>query len=413
MPSEKSWHAARLIPTSGIKGPDEQEWRATSALLAVMTAVKELSRALLRPLGAPSGATETFIEVPFDLGERRATPDGLIRVMRGQKTWTALVEVKTGRNILQSEQLECYLDVAKEQGFDAVITISNEIPAISGTHPTAIDKRKTKKVSLHHWPWSEILTEAILQKEHRGIDDPEQAWILGELIRYLEHPKSGALEFEDMGPSWVAIRDSVVAGTFRSSNRGASEVVNRFDALLRFTGLRLGRRLGTDVTTVVSRREATDPALRASALLQQLTESGRLTGAIRVPDTVAPIVAAELLREVRNNPALLVPDPKKELKSFRVAQLFKLGSKGSNGRGSFIESVTSAVDRFYEDVVQDVRAWRATPPRLRNEEAELRLPDDVPRALVSTAMSSQDDAESAADVVAGTVAADEVPQDQR
>lgn len=182
MPSEKSWHAARLIPTSGIKGPDEQERRATSALLAVMTAVKELSRALLRPLGAPSGATETFIEVPFDLGERRATPDGLIRVMRGQKTWTALVEVKTGRNILQSEQLECYLDVAKEQGFDAVITISNEIPAISGTHPTAIDKRKTKKVSLHHWPWSEILTEAILQKEHRGIDDPEQAWILGELI---------------------------------------------------------------------------------------------------------------------------------------------------------------------------------------------------------------------------------------
>lgn len=190
--------------------------------------------------------------------------------------------------------------------------------------------------------------------------------------------------------------------------------MNRFDALLRFTGLRLGRRLGTDVTTVVSRREATDPALRASALLQQLTESGRLTGAIRVPDTVAPIVVtAELLREVRNNPALLVPDPKKELKSFRVAQLFKLGSKGSNGRGSFIESVTSAVDRFYEDVVQDVRAWRATPPRLRNEEAELRLPDDVPRALVSTAMSSQDDAESAADVVAGTVAADDVPQDQR
>jgi len=40
-----------------------------------------------------------------------------------------------------------------------------------------------------------------MQKEHRGVADPGQAWILGELIRYLEHARSGALQFEDMGPS--------------------------------------------------------------------------------------------------------------------------------------------------------------------------------------------------------------------
>ena len=34
--AEESWHAARLIPTSGISGAEEQERRATSALLAVM-----------------------------------------------------------------------------------------------------------------------------------------------------------------------------------------------------------------------------------------------------------------------------------------------------------------------------------------------------------------------------------------
>ncbi len=64
--AEETWHQARLIPTSGINGADEQERRATSALLAVMTAVREFGRALTAPLGAPAGQVEAFIEVPFD-----------------------------------------------------------------------------------------------------------------------------------------------------------------------------------------------------------------------------------------------------------------------------------------------------------------------------------------------------------
>jgi hypothetical protein len=61
----------------------------------------------------------------FILGEKRLYPNGLIRVSRGSKTWTALVEVKTGPNQLATEQLENYLEIAREQGFDAVVTISN------------------------------------------------------------------------------------------------------------------------------------------------------------------------------------------------------------------------------------------------------------------------------------------------
>jgi hypothetical protein len=56
--AEESWHEARLIPTSGISGAEEQERRATSALLAVMTAVREYGRALTQPLGAPAGVVE-------------------------------------------------------------------------------------------------------------------------------------------------------------------------------------------------------------------------------------------------------------------------------------------------------------------------------------------------------------------
>nr|BFF10805.1 hypothetical protein GCM10025699_21080 [Microbacterium flavescens] len=92
-----------------------------------MSSVKEYGRVLTSRMGAPAGAIETFIEVPFVLGDKKVFPDGLIRVKRGSKVWTALVEVKTGNNELQREQLENYLDVARERRFDALLTISNEI----------------------------------------------------------------------------------------------------------------------------------------------------------------------------------------------------------------------------------------------------------------------------------------------
>src|SRR5215216_4231284 len=106
-----------------------------------------------------------------------------------------------------------------------------------------------------------------MQKVHRGVADPDQAWILGELIRYLEHPRSGALEFEDMGQSWVGVRDAVAASTLRATDKAVPEVVARFDALLRYASLRLGRRLGTDVTPSLSRKELADPSVRAQSLL--------------------------------------------------------------------------------------------------------------------------------------------------
>jgi hypothetical protein len=443
--AEETWHEARLIPTSGINGAEEQERRATSALLAVLTAVREFGRGVTQPLGAPVGTIQTFIEVPFMLGEKRCYPDGLIRVSRGQRTWTALVEVKTGTNELAAEQLENYLDIARDHGFDALITISNEIPPSAGQHPTKLDKRKLRKVALFHLPWSQILAEAVMQKEHRGVADPDQAWILGELIRYLEHPRSGALEFDDMGPSWVAVRDAVGAGTLRASDKGVADVAARFDALLRYVSLRLGRTLGTEVVPVVSRRDAADPNLRTAELVDNLVKEGRLAGAIRIPNAVAPLNieldlranrvtchvdvdapregrpttrvnwllrqlksapdalrleafalhtrgpgAADLLKAVREDPALLVQDAKKEVRGFRIALTSQLGTKRGRGRGAAIDSVLDGVDTFYGDVLQYLKAWTAAAPKMR-EVAE--LPDDRRPALVSTALSSQDGVE--------------------
>ncbi|CAA9395810.1 MAG: FIG00817171: hypothetical protein [uncultured Pseudonocardia sp.] len=334
--------------------------------------------------------------------------------------------------------------MARDQGYQALITISNEIPAMAGQHPTAVDKRLLRKVDLHHWSWTQVLSEAVMQKEHRGIADPDQAWILGELIRYLEHPRSGALEFDDMGASWVPVRQAIAADTLRASDKGLPEVAARFDALLRFASLQLGRRLGTDVAPVLSRREVLEPPLRTQALLSSLVDRGVLEGAIKIPDTVGPLVVsadlragrvtchvdleapregrpstrvnwlirqlrnapetvrveafavrsrgpgqADLLRTVRESPTVLIADPTKELKSFRIALSAPVGAKRGRGRGSFIDSVLDAIDAFYVEVVQHLKAWSAAPPRMR----ETIDPGPTHSALDSNALSSQDGAE--------------------
>jgi hypothetical protein len=441
---EKSWNVARLIPTSGISGAEEQERRATSALLAVMSAVKEFGRTLTTPLGAPASQLETFIEVPFEINGRRVFPDGLIRARRGSKTWTALVEVKTGTAELATEQLETYLDIARDRGFDALITISNQLPPAPGVHPTKVDARKLRKVALRHWSWIEVLTQAVMQKEYRGVADPDQAWVLGELIRYLEHPKSGAMSFEDMGAQWVPVREAVAAGTLRTNDKAALEVAGNFDALIRFAALKLGRRLGAEVTPVLTRAEAGNPAARTAALAASLAKTGTFSAALRVPNTVSDLAilvdlrasritcsfdidapregrattrinwltrqlkdspgtlrveahfargradTAELLRDVRETPAKLIADPTKEIRSFTVAATSAAGSKRSAGRGGFIDSLLDAVDTSYEEIGQRLKAWAATPPRLRSEH-EVEVEENVPADLPSAALSSQDE----------------------
>lgn len=416
--ADETWQQARLIPTSGIHGQDEAERRATSALLAVMGSVREFGLAMVKPLGAPAGQLETFIEVPFKAGDRTIRPDGLIRTARGAKTWTALVEVKTGSAELEKEQIDAYVDIARENDFDVVLTISNQIAPAPGLHVLDLDGRKLKKVKVVHMSWAEVLTVAVQQRVHHGISDPDQAWILGELIRYLEHPRSGALDFSDMGAAWVSVRDALGAGTLRASDKGLAEIVSRWEQLLRFAALRLGRELGAHVHVQLSRKEAADPTLRFAAQTESMLRDGILSGALRIPDAVAPVEVladlrakritvsvevdapregrattrvnwlvrqlrdapdglridafvtgsrtstSDLLRVVSEDPAVLVTDPKREFRAFRVAATSPMGTKRGTGRGGFIDTVLAAIDGFYEAVVQQLRPWAAKAPRL-------------------------------------------------
>ena len=136
---------------------------------------------------------DTYTEVTLDSNGKSVRPDGVIRVTYGKRSFTALVEVKTGDSMLDKDQINQYWQSARQAGYDHVITISNEI-APSGAHPVhGLRVQKNSPVQISHLSWVRILATALRLKNHTGVDDPEQAWILEELVRYLQHDASGVL----------------------------------------------------------------------------------------------------------------------------------------------------------------------------------------------------------------------------
>ncbi len=111
-----TWRTARLFPGSALKSDRERETRATSVVLSVMAQVPEFGRRLTAAFGAPAGRMETFTEVTLPHGESPRRPDGVIRVERAGKLWTALVETKTNGNALKPDQVQAYMDIAARRG---------------------------------------------------------------------------------------------------------------------------------------------------------------------------------------------------------------------------------------------------------------------------------------------------------
>ena len=426
--SEKHWQEARLIPTSGIRGSGEQERRATSALLAVLMAVREFQRSILRPLGAPAGRVTTFCEVPFKLADGRdVRVDGLVQVVRGKRTWRLLVEVKTGKSELGREQVENYLDVVRQEKLDGLLTISNQLVSVYGQHPVGSKQRRHRRLLLHHLSWTRIRATARRVNEHIGVEDPDQKWILQELIRYLDHEGSGARSFDDMGPFWNPLRSALRQQTLQSGDEAARGMATSWEHLLQHMSLSLAARLGTDVRPVLSRHETGDPALRTEALSRELATHGTLSGAIGVPDAIAPVTVSAnlhsmdvtvsvdvrapragrpatrlnwLLRQLGNAPdtlsvttsfertqlkasrslAVLRESPKAALtetdrppRTFTVALTRRVGSKRRAGSGSFVHDTEKLVDEFYREVVQGLKAWTPPAPKLaqyKHEQAE-------------------------------------------
>lgn len=126
-----------------------------------------------------------------------------------------------------------------------------------------------------------------------------------------------------MGSQWVTVREALNAGTLRPRDKGLPEVVSRWEQLLRFAALRLGRELGADVQVQLSRKEQADPGIRFAAQADSLIANGVLFGALRVPDAVAPIDIAADLRAGRVTVSTDVDAPREGRAATRVNWLVR------------------------------------------------------------------------------------------
>ncbi|WP_432028400.1 TerD family protein [Streptomyces sp. 1222.5] len=419
----ESWREARLFPVSALKSDRDRETRATSVLLSVMAQVPEFGRRLTAAFGAPAGRMETFTEVSLPHGDSPRRPDGVIRVERAGKLWTALVETKTNGNALRTEQVQAYMDIAARRGYEAVITLSNDV-ALEGSPlvDVKIDKRRKHKVALRHLSWAEVAHQAQMLIRHEGVGNAAHAWLLQELLHYLQHENSGCHGFQNMGPAWVPVRNGIDDETLCQGDPRALEVVQSWERLIRQVCLGLGGELGQKVLPVQRAKRGTDPGARRSLLAEQLCADGRLEAELRIEGTPGVLAVTADLRTGRLRTSLAIPAPEQgyplswakrlirtlaeapadlhietlvdgetngprgtlerlrpepadllpkdgagRITGFRLSLLKGMGSSRGNAETGFIRSVDDAVHRFYTTVVAHLD--RPTPRRTPSREA--------------------------------------------
>ncbi|MET9883753.1 TerD family protein [Streptomyces sp. NPDC006430] len=412
-----SWRQARLFPVPTLKSDKEREVRATSVLLSVMAQVPEFGRRLTAAFGAPAGRMQTFTEVSLPHGDTPRRPDGVIRVERAGKLWTALVETKTNGNPLRAEQVQQYMDIAARRGYEAVITLSNDV-ALEGTAMVdiKIDGRRKHKVGLWHLSWADVAHQAQMLIRHEGVGNAAHAWLLQELLEYLQHEQSGCHGFQNMGPAWVPVRKGIEDETLAPGDARAVDVVESWERLVRQVCLRLGGELGQKALPVQRVRRGSDPQERRTAAAEKLCLEGRLGAELRIDGTSSVIaVTADLrtgkvrtsvdvpapegsyplatakrlvrllaeapadlhveslvegengprgtLERLRPEPGDLLPRGGAPLTGFRLSLIKGMGNTRGNTESGFIRSVDEAVDRFYHGVVAHLGSVEARTGR--------------------------------------------------
>lgn len=460
-----SGEPARLIPTIA---DTNKEQRTTSIFLAAMMAVPKFGKKVLDTINVRTGKTtriEAYTEVSFPSQKTKTAfrPDGLLVVRTGKSEWRALFEAKSGNAQLSRDQLQSYLDIAKEFNINALITISNQLAVLPDHHPLLTQVRQPKNVELFHWSWTYLLTEATLLVAADDFDDPEQRYILSEVARYLKHPNSGVSRFDRMNGEWKELVSAVQNRVPLNSN---SPVVQNSIASWhqeqRDICLLMSRRVSQPVQLKMPRKHASNMDERFRSDSKTLLTDHALTFTIEVPNSASPItVTADIARRnITCSMTLNAPEDKKStrarvnwltrqlretqtsrifirchwggrtppvqvtlaelidnadclagdsidkaVKAFEILMTEDLGA--DFGRTTkFIIRMEAFVPQFYHDVGQNLRPWKPTPPKIRDNNIEAptpaedgylseKLPIDVDREvgphLSATASLSEND----------------------
>ena len=421
-----SGQLARLIPSIS---DSKKEEKATSIALASFMAVPEFAASVLGGIGVSVGKRtkiECYTEVVFKhaVKESDKRPDGLIIVKTGSRVWSALVESKIGRAELQQDQIESYLSLAKQLKVDALITFSNQFAPSPSHHPIKISATKTRSVDLFHFSWLSLKSMAAILVSEKKMADPDQAYIMSEVVRYLDSESSGVESFSRMPQSWKDLCMAIQNGATVSKNSEmVVESVGAWHQLLRQLALDLSIAIGESVEISLTRQNIKDPESLLTQEATQLITSGSLDTELTIPNAAAKLkVTADvarkvvfvsmkidapkdtkratasinwLLRQLRNkdvgnlsiraywprkmgttiesiealreDPSILVPEGSNVIPtSLEVCRVIDLGARFKGAR-TFVEDVTAVIPSFYKDAGQELSNWIPKAPTVKTE----------------------------------------------
>ena len=119
-------------------------------------------------------------------------------------------EMKSSKNMLNKEQIESYIKIARTLKVNKLVTISNQF--VSNINDSPIENIKVPaSFNLFHFSWTNILTIAhiLLFNNDDNITDIDQVEIMKEVTKYLEHSKSGLLGNTNMSEGWKLISEKI------------------------------------------------------------------------------------------------------------------------------------------------------------------------------------------------------------
>jgi len=417
---------ARLITT--YKAGDEMA--LTSIFLSALKLIKEFRKDFFSEVRL-SGASKIYIytEVTFPKFEDSRI-DGLILVVAGDQIKdAAIIEVKNKNNELQIEQIEKYLQIAKQLKIPKLITISNQFVSMPTQSPLPI--KATKGINLYHFSWSYILTMAhiLLYDNDKNIEDEDQVEIMKEIVTYFENPVSGVCGFTHMKPGWKELVERINAGTrLKLNDACVLDTVSSWQQEERDMALILSRKLGVLVQTGESKYR-NNLKLRIDYDSKTLINEKQLTSVLRVKGAVSDIIVRALFEKrivemvVKINVPLdkgikgqigwfkkqidlcgkkepeifnLIQDelkiginikrakgcerialPKlldiydeiknKEINEFHIIQVKDFG-KSFSSRQKFVEEIEVMLVNFYKSIIQHLHNWEQPAPALTDTE---------------------------------------------
>lgn len=408
---------ARLIPT--LKTGDEMA--LTSILLASIRLVKEFRDNVFRDLKlSRSGKFYFFTEVTFPEIENSRV-DGLIIIVKsGVIKEAAFLEMKNKNNGIDIDQIGKYIELSKKLGIKTLATVSNEFVADPSHSP--IDIKVPKSISLYHFSWTYLITQAqlLLFKNETNIQDEDQIEIMKEVLSYMENPISGITGYTKMKPGWKQLSDNIRAQVpLKVSDDYISDAVVSWHEEEKDMALLLSRKLGVLVKSTPKNKDSVKNDVRK--ICKENCINGRLSIKYAVSDIKikCEFERRSVMMSIKITPPLnkgtigriswinkqlencrkkegdlfnslenkiwIEADIKfarenlkikfseiqnlqeitkgKEIQAFNVVLIDGFGSNFSSPK-KFIELIENMVLHFYEGIIQHMANWKKPAPKL-------------------------------------------------